>query len=101
MVGLWEIMTGKNKPTGDPVQPTATEPGDGKEDGTPETESDAHKGGVNEEDTKEHVEYATIEGVQVLLSRRTKYRVWKEFENGTHSTFVLRTIICIKGLTLL
>jgi len=92
MVGLWEITIGKNKPTGDPVQPTAAVSGEeGKnDDGTLEVESDASKKeqerGVEEQDTKEDVEYASVEGVQVMLSKRTKYRVWKEFENGTHST---------------
>jgi hypothetical protein len=95
MVGLWEIAIGKDKPTGDPVQPTATEPKRERvdDDGTPESESDASKkkqeGGIDEQDTKENVEYASVEGVQVMLSKRTKYRVWKEFENGTHSTFIL------------
>jgi len=97
MVGLWEIAIGKNKPAGDPVQPTATEPLGPKgertdEGGTPENESDANKkkqeAGIDEQDTKEYVEYASVEGVQVMLSKRTKYRVWKEFENGTHSTFI-------------
>lgn len=95
MVGLWEIAIGKNKPTGDPVEPTATEPkgddGGKDEDGTPENESDTNKkkqGAIDEQDTKEYVEYASVEGVQVMLSKRTKYRVWKEFENGTHSTFI-------------
>jgi hypothetical protein len=87
MFGLWEIAIGKYKPAGEPVQPTATEPHDRK-DGTPELETDASKKqeeGIEEGDTKEHVEYASVEGVQVMLSKRTKYRVWKEFENGTHS----------------
>jgi len=97
MLGLWEIAIGKNKPTGDPVQPPATDPeGESKEnvdgDGTPENESDASKKkqerGVDHPDTKEYVEYASVEGVQVMLSKRTKYRVWKEFENGTHSTSI-------------
>ena len=91
MLGLWDIAIGKNKPTGDPVQPTAAAPGAGKDDdGTPEIESDAsdtgkkeQERGIEEQDTKEYVEY---EGVQV--SKRTKYRVWKEFENGTHSTSI-------------
>jgi len=94
MVGLWEIAIGKNKPTGDPVQPTAAAPGgegNKNDDGTPEVESDASKKEpegrieVEEQDTKEYVEYASVAGVQVLLSKRTKYRVWKEFENGTHN----------------
>lgn len=97
MVGLWEIAIGKNKPTGDPVspdQPTATEPKGERvgDDGIPESENDASKkkqeGELDEQDTKEYVEYASVEGVQVMLSKRTKHRVWKEFENGTHSTFI-------------
>ena len=94
MVGLWEIAIGKNKPTGDPVQPTAAAPGgegNKNDDGTPGIESDASKEPerrIEDQDTKEYVEYASVEGVQVLLSKRTKYRVWKEFENGTHSTSI-------------
>jgi len=100
MVGLWEIVIGKGKPTGDPVQPTATEPKRDRidDDGTPESETDASKkkqeGEIDEQDTKEYVEYASVEGVQVMLSKRTKYRVWKEFENGTHSTFIFASSHC-------
>ena len=94
MVGLWEIAIGKNKPPSDLVPPAATEPKRERvdDDGTPESESDARKkqeGGIDDQDTKEYVEYASVEGVQVMLSKRTKHRVWKEFENGTHSTFIL------------
>jgi hypothetical protein len=93
MVALWEIAIGKSNPAGDPVHPTtATGPVDIKdEDGPLENESDASKKQKGEEvdegDTREYVEYPSVEGVQVMLSKRTKYRVWKEFENGTHSMF--------------
>lgn len=46
----------------------------------------AQTGSAEDPDTKEYVDYETVDDKQVIASKRTKYRIWKEFENGSHST---------------
>ncbi len=67
MVALWSIAIDKLNP-----------------DGTPKLKADG-KEVEEDEETKEHVEYETENDNQVVSSKRTKYRTWKEFEDGSHS----------------
>lgn len=52
--------------------------------------SEAAAADEKDADTKVYLEYATVDGNQVMTSKRTKYRLWKEFENGAHSTSLVR-----------
>ncbi|KAG9045743.1 hypothetical protein FS842_001109 [Serendipita sp. 407] len=36
-------------------------------------------------DTREEVEYGIVNDQRVVVSKRTKYRIWREFEKGTHN----------------
>lgn len=51
-------------------------------------EPNIQAGGIAEDpDTKVYSDYETIDDKEVVVGKRTRYRIWKEFENGTHSTF--------------
>ena len=110
MVGLWNIAIGKMNPDGTPKKTstvTTAESGIVKEssDG-PKEESQTNVASVagaatlaqdqnqpqsddalaeEDADTKVYAEYGTEDDKQVIVSKRTRYRVWRQFENGTHS----------------
>jgi hypothetical protein len=110
MVGLWNIAIGTTNPDGTPRKVSTmvvkTEEGTGKESSDvpkeekktnvvtgmstgetppqPATQSDEPSS--VDADSKVYVEYETVDDKEVMVSKRTKYRVWRQFENGTHST---------------
>jgi hypothetical protein len=110
MVTLWNIAIGRSNPDGTPkigLKVVKTEGEKGRESpdqpkeetttnvaGKATTETPPHHQPQSDEpsleedaDSKEYFEYETVDGEEVLLSKRTKYRVWRQFEEGTHSTF--------------
>jgi hypothetical protein len=116
MVGLWDIAIGNTNPDGTPKgstvlvkteKDTGKESSDGPKEETTETnvatgmstaEIPSHQPQSDEPssedvDSKVYFEYETVDDKQVMVSKRTKYRVWRQFENGTHSTFWLDLII--------
>ncbi|KAG8794503.1 hypothetical protein FRC17_008289 [Serendipita sp. 399] len=38
-----------------------------------------------DEETREEVEYEIVDDQRVVVSKRTKYRIWRQFEKGTHN----------------
>lgn len=106
MVTLWNIAIGKMNPDGTPLNKPITakarnslasssssssEPEENKAGGSEDARSrtvSAAPAEVDEgdPDTREYAEYETVDDRKVLLCKRTRYRVWREFENGTHST---------------
>jgi len=110
MAALWDIAIGKTNPDGtmrttrlvkteeDIDKGLSDEPKADTEmnvlASVPRAEVPTHQpqsdGPASEEDaeTEMHVNYETIDGKQVVVSKRTKHRVWRQFENGKHSTFL-------------
>jgi hypothetical protein len=110
MVDLWNIAIGTTNPDGTPRKGSAvvkTEEDTGKESSSgPKEEKNTNVAGMSTGETppqpaqsdepsskdvdysKVYVEYETVDDKEVMVSKRTKYRVWRQFENGTHSTFL-------------
>jgi hypothetical protein len=92
MVTLWNIAIGKMNPDGTPKgeAPEIIVPSEEdkvlEEDARATPVHQAQTGNIEDPDTKEHFDYKNVDDKQVLVSKRTKYRIWKAFENGTHST---------------
>jgi len=108
MVGLWNIAIGITNPDGTPRNGSnvvKTEEDTGKESSSgPKEETKTNVAGMEtgetpshlpqsdepssvDADSKVYVEYETVDDKEVMVSKRTKYRVWRQFENGTHSAF--------------
>lgn len=109
MADLWNIAIGTTNPDGTPrkvstvVKTEKDTAGEESLDG-PKEETETNVAGMAIAETPPHqpqsdepssvdvdsnvyVEYETVDDKQVMVSKRTKYRVWRQFENGTHSTF--------------
>jgi hypothetical protein len=87
MLTLWNIASGKMNPDGTPKgdAPKAIVSSEDKvleEDARATTQV----GKVEDPDAKGYVDYETVDDKLVMVDKMTKYRIWKEFENGTHST---------------
>ena len=93
MVTLWNIAIDKMNPDGTPKGETPETFMRLEEDKILEEDArltaghQPQAGSVEDPDpdTKEHVDYETVDDKQVMVRKRTKYRIWKEFENGRHS----------------
>lgn len=94
MVTLWGIAIGKLNPDGTPTkQSSPSKPRDETstaDDSTAKINEAEQEGGGEDPDSKEYVDYETVNGVEIMVSKRTKYRFWREFEGGTHSKYTSR-----------
>ncbi|KIM27880.1 hypothetical protein M408DRAFT_329805 [Serendipita vermifera MAFF 305830] len=113
MVGLWNIAIGKINPDGT-LKRTASgagsDPGEKSATDGPKEDTQTNVDGVTttanlardhnrspsgsgrtlaeeeeDADSKEYVEYEMEDDKEVMVSKRTRYRVWRQFENGTHN----------------
>jgi hypothetical protein len=118
MISLWGIAIGKLNPDGSPKKhssPSDTSssiPGEKNDErsvtGASQTErtetepspsltakvEDDGKWKEDDQDSKEHFDYESVNGVEVIVGRRTKYRFWREFEGGTHSEYRVPLQLC-------
>jgi hypothetical protein len=91
MVTLWNIAIDKVNPDGTPKGETSETFMRSEKDKVLEEDARStaghqpQAGSVEDPDTEEHVDYETVNDKQVIVRKRTKYRIWKEFENGRHS----------------
>lgn len=108
MVALWNIAIGKINPDGTARTSSATavvESGKGSKESADEPKQDVQTNVASDPveselprvehqpqsdakdnvDSKEYFEYEMEDDREVMVSKKTQYRVWRQFENGTHS----------------
>ncbi|PVF98684.1 alpha/beta-hydrolase [Serendipita vermifera] len=102
---LWQITTEKCNPDGTlktvakPPEAAATNTGGwlaqalgfggtssaSTTDDKPERPEEEDHADAGDPDLKEYANYEIVDDKEVLVSKRTRYRVWKEFEDGKHN----------------